>query len=110
MIQIDEMTFTARLHLEGSWGARQLGKHESTMTLYMQEDDKRGFIEWDIPALDDVEEIGLWFQDGELVDYDGVASLPREAVELIRRNDYVVGPDFADDEVSDETRSYGPRL
>lgn len=109
MNQIDEMTFTARLQLEGSWGARALGKHESTMTLYMAEDDRRGMIEWDIPALDDVEQIGLWFKDKELTDYDGVHSLPREAVELLRRNDYVVGPDFDDDEVDDDTRSNGPR-
>lgn len=108
MIEVAEKTFTAALCLQGSWGGRGLGKHESTMTLYMQEDDKYGCIEWDIPSLDEVEHIGLWFEDGELTDYDGVFSLPREAVELLRENDYVVGPDFLD-EVDDDSRSNGPR-
>lgn len=60
------------------------------MDLYF-ENDNTGFIEWDIPSLDRTENIGLWFeidQDGKrtLSDYDGVFSLPSEAIELLRKH------------------------
>ena len=100
--KIAEVTFSADLVSEGSWGASGLGKHESTMTLYA--DGLRGYIEWDIPSLDTSEGIGLTFErqiDAEnmvndlvLVDYDGVHSLPAQAVELLRNNGYVVPEDF----------------
>lgn len=99
MKKIDTMTFTAALVLEGSWGGRGLGQHESTMDLWLEPDRTRGFIEWDIPSLSDVENIGLWFEKGRggriyLTDYDGVGSLPKEAIALLRRNGIQVGEDF----------------
>lgn len=39
-------------------------------------------------------EIGLWFDEKELVDYDGVFSLPHEVVVLLEELGYVVGEDF----------------
>ena len=61
--------------------------------------DNTGFIEWDIPSLHYTEEIGLWFEidkDGKrtLSDYDGVFSLPSEAIALIRKNGVEVGVEF----------------
>lgn len=89
---IDKMTFNAELVWEGSWGERSAGKHESTMELHLS---KGGyFIEWDIPDLEATETIGLEFDGKELTDYDGVMSLPREAIALIRKNGFVVGKDF----------------
>ena len=92
--------FTAHLVEEGSWGARKLGKHSSTMDLYFRTDDT-GFIEWDIPALYTCEEIGLVFEldaagARTLCDYDGVMSLPVEAVDLLRANGVAVPPEFDD--------------
>ena len=68
------------------------------MDLYF-DNDNTGFIEWDIPSLDRTENIGLWFeidQDGKrtLSDYDGVFSLPSEAIALIRKNGVEVGVEF----------------
>lgn len=68
------------------------------MDLYF-ENDNTGFIEWDIPSLDRTENIGLWFEidkDGKrtLSDYDGVFSLPSEAIALIRKNGVEVGVEF----------------
>lgn len=40
---------------------------------------------------------GLWFQDGELVDYDGVFELRLEVVEAIRDMGYKVDPSFEPD-------------
>ena len=90
MKKIDTVTFTATLQREGSRGASDLGTYESTMDLYMAEDGYRGCIEWDIPDLEITEEIGLWLEHKVLVDYDGVGSLPTQAIELIRKNGYVV--------------------
>jgi hypothetical protein len=61
--------------------------------------DHTGYIEWDIPGLDAYEEIGLWFDigvDGKrtLSDYDGIMSLPMEAVELMRENGIIVPEEF----------------
>lgn len=78
---------------EGSWGARSLGKHASTMDLFKIEDG-RYLIEWDIPRIEITEHIGIWTEKNELVDYDGVMSLPKEAVELLRKNGIIVPEDF----------------
>jgi hypothetical protein len=94
MKKIAEMTFAAELISEGSWGHRDLGKHESTMTLYETENRNHYFIEWDIPALETSEEIGLTFEHKRLVDYDGIFSLPSEAVKLIRKAGLTVPRDM----------------
>ncbi len=51
---IGEKTFKAELVSEGSWGQRDLGKHESTMRLYLQwgaqrRDNKRNAAQRDGP-------------------------------------------------------------
>lgn len=95
MKQIAQKTFTTDLIREGSWGAHDLGKHESTMTLYMTERPGHAFIEWDIPALDEVVEIGLSFDlEWNLLDYDGTFSLPREAIALLREKGFTVSEEF----------------
>ena len=95
---IDTMKVKSPLKLEGSWGERDLGEHESTLELYYNKDDT-GFIEWDIPSLDRFELIGLWFEfdrDGKrsLSEYDGVMSLNDHAIALLRKNGVEVGSDF----------------
>lgn len=39
-------------------------------------------------------EIGLWFNGKELVDYDGVFSLPREVVTMLKDAGYVVSEEY----------------
>ena len=95
---IDTVKVKSPLKLEGSWGERDLGEHESTLELYYNKDDT-GFIEWDIPSLDRFELIGLWFEfdrDGKrsLSEYDGVMSLNDHAIALLRKNGVEVGSDF----------------
>lgn len=91
-------TFTAELIQEGSWGERDMGEHESTMDLYEGKDAGHGMIEWDCPHLEITEHIGLWYemQDGKrvLTDYDGVFSLPKEAIELLEGHGIVVPDEF----------------
>ena len=97
MKEVASKTFTADLIVEGSWGERPLGTSESTMTFYksiLRFDT--GMIEWDIPAHEMTEHIGLWWDPStmELTDYDGVFSLPKEAIELLEENGIKVGEDF----------------
>lgn len=92
-------TFTAALISQGSWGGSNLGEHESTMELYDVDGDAgRGYIEWDIPALDDGECIGLSYEmragKRHLTDYDGIFSLPREAWMLLESVGIVVDEEF----------------
>jgi hypothetical protein len=95
MDKVAETTFTAALIKHGSWGYRPEGIHPSTMTLYLEEDCLSGVIEWDIPSLSEFEEIGLWFDSGRnLVDYDGIMALPREAVALLRSFNFKVSEEF----------------
>jgi hypothetical protein len=86
--------------LEGSWGAQQMGTHASTMRLFIWDGQAgRGAIEWDIPGLERVEEIGLtWDNDRNIIDYDGVFSIPREAVEFLREQGFTVTSDVTGEE------------
>ena len=91
------MKFTEPLIMEGSWGERDIGTHESTMELFFN-DEATGFIEWDIED-GGFEHIGLWFnidRNGKrsLAEYDGVMSLNDHAIALLRKNGVQVGKDF----------------
>lgn len=74
--------------LDSSFGTRKVGKNASTMTLYA--DGAHYFIEWDIPALERTENIGLTFEHKTLIDYDGVFSLPSEAIAFLRKQGFHV--------------------
>ena len=77
---------------ETSFGSRSVGKHASSMTLYAER--ARYVIEWDIPGLEDTEHIGLTFEGKTLTDYDGVFSLPKEAVAFLREQGFIIPPEF----------------
>jgi hypothetical protein len=97
---IGTKTIKSELFYEGSWGARDVGEHESTMELFFETDDT-GFIEWDLPSLEDFYHMGLWFdidRNGKrsLRDYDGVMSISSHAIDFLREQGVEVGPDFDD--------------
>lgn len=92
MNKVATKTFTAEIVKEGSWGGNNLGMHESTMDLYR--DGSEAFIEWDIPDLEITEVIGIWLDGDTLTDYDGVMSLPKEAIQMLRDNGITVPEDF----------------
>ena len=87
--KVDEITFVAEIISETSFSATELGKHESTMSLYENGEDIY-YIEWDIPKLETVELINLYCEEGTkcVYDYDGVFSLPVEALRLLHKNDF----------------------
>jgi hypothetical protein len=92
---IAKKTFTAQMVMEGSFGAYEVGAHESTMEL-LQFNDGSYSIEWDIPALDETYGIGLELEvitdlkSGTfhylVTGYDGIMSLPSEAIQLLEEN------------------------
>ena len=79
----------------------QLGEHDFTLELFWFDGDVkngRGQIEWDIPTLEETEHIGIWTEDGALIDYDGVMSLPDEIIPFIEAQGITVPAEFRDDE------------
>lgn len=84
--------FTSLITRETSFRTDVIGEGQSEMTLTVE--GEQGCIEWDIPNLGEFAEIGLTFEGRELVDYDGVFSLPVQAIELIEEAGFTVGDDF----------------
>jgi hypothetical protein len=100
--KIASKTFTAQIVREYSAvrTVDSLGSRKSTMDLYFRK-DATGFIEWDIPAIDECNEIGLWFEIDAagvrtLSDYDGLMSLPVEAVDMLKEHGVIVPDEFDD--------------
>jgi hypothetical protein len=86
---------STRMVLERSFGFESIGAHESTMELFFHDGAGHGMIEWNIPTLDRTEHIGLfWDNDKNLTDYDGVFSLPPEAITFLEANEFKVSDDF----------------
>ena len=89
MKKIASLEFEAELVREYSAVATvdSLGRRKQTMTLYLQ-NERAGMIEW--IAGDDGEGacIGLIFEERRVVDYDGVFSLPMQAVKLLESAGY----------------------
>jgi len=96
-------TFTGKSQIQrehsSSPSAEQLGHHKYTLTLYWFEGEPtetgRGCIEFDIPTLEDGENIGIWTECGELSDYDGtICELNPEMIRLLESVGIKVGDDF----------------
>lgn len=88
---IDTLEFTSPINLERSSGLTPIADAAtSIMHLYLHT-DATGRIEWAVDDLDLYEEIGLIFEIDPkgrrtLVDYDGVMTLPDQALDLLERN------------------------
>lgn len=81
--------------------AEELGKYASTMTLFLIEgtvENGRMSLEWDIPKLDETEDIGIWTESGELTDYDGtICELNSHMISLLESVGIKVGEEFRPD-------------
>lgn len=99
MKSISKFEFKANLVLERSITpvVEDLGEHDCSMELLMDEDSNSGIIEWvyeDSRGVEDATCIGVWFKGKTLTDYDGLMSLPKQAVQLLRKAGYTVPKDF----------------
>lgn len=61
-------------------------------TVMVNRDAGEGFFEHDRLGMD--QGGGLWFENQELVDYDGVYALPKDVAAGLRLHGFLVGPDF----------------
>lgn len=85
---VGELKFRSPINSETSYGQTRLADDvESVLDIHIS-DDGIGYVEWEIEALNTGETIGLWFDDDELIDYDGVFELPSELVVYLREQGY----------------------
>jgi hypothetical protein len=77
---MNKIEFVADCHLEGSWGASPLGKLKCSMELF--EGDRISQIEF--IAGDYVEHINIYHDNKVIVDFDGVFSVPNQAINLLK--------------------------
>lgn len=78
--------FQIRPRMEGSWGVSAPlteGLVEMQLSLTIFEDEDRGYAEMFIPSIDEYVEIGLIFDAGALVDYDGIMSIPDQLLDML---------------------------
>lgn len=109
MKSVKTLNFEADIVQETSMQAKatDLGKAKCSMELFTATGDVpangNGLIEWYLEYLDengeldgddDVEHIGISFANKTLTDYDGLFSLPSQAVELIRSVGIIVPEEF----------------
>ncbi len=85
---IAKVNFEDDLYMEFSSSPepQAIGRANNTMSLYKEQDE--GQIIWEYYMLDDESDsdelvIGLWFDGNKVTDYDGVFSLPAQALQLL---------------------------
>jgi hypothetical protein len=107
--------FEAELVIESSYSYLDIGAHFNRMELKVDPDTLDGYIIWNYgekAADEDEIVIGLSFnENGELSDYDGVYSLPKEALYLLKSNGYKLDIDmmetYPDDDYEFEKKLRG---
>lgn len=88
---VDTLEFESPIGMERSSGYSPVtDKAKSKMELYFNKDNT-GYIEWEVDELDLYESIGLTFEfdvagKRTLTDYDGVMTLPDQAMDLLEKN------------------------
>jgi hypothetical protein len=85
----ETFTFVSPINIESSmFGLKLVAKKtKSTMTVSISSNGNGNCI-WDMEELELYEEIGLWFNDNTLIDYDGVMDFPEELYTFLVRKGY----------------------
>lgn len=82
-----ELQFTSNVNSETAYSQKSLGTHDSTMELWLHDgadnQNGSGTIEWDVPSLDETVHIRVVWENGEMIEFDGVFSFPNEAADLL---------------------------
>lgn len=89
------LTFTSHINIDNGFVNNSQGDHESTMELFLHDDpdtgslstkrNGKGSIEWNVETLGITNNIGVWWEHGRLVEYDGVYEFPKEAGKLLNK-------------------------
>jgi hypothetical protein len=83
-----QIEFESPINRETSFGETNLSKNAKSIITVKIQHNGTGFFEWEIAELDEYVEGGLWFENRELVDYDGVFDLPKQLVDYLQKNGY----------------------
>jgi hypothetical protein len=102
MKSVKKITFEADLVMEYSHSPKpvDLGRGKCSMELFTEDgtiNQGVGDIEWIYfigTPREDVTQIGVWWKGLTLSDYDGVFSLPNEAIKLLRKCKIIVPEEF----------------
>jgi len=93
MLSIDKIVFRTNLVKEYSSTSfvEHLGQFDQTMELFNTKHDSY-LIEWDIPDAEETVHIGIFVESGtkNVIDYDGVFELPKEAIEFLKKNGFTL--------------------
>ena len=98
--------FYSPINKVGSFGVLPVSdRMYSTMEFFPRADGGGGCIEWIVYDADGndefVEHIGIWWsEDKSLMDYDGVFSLPLEAMQLLAYAGYTFDPEDWEQELA----------
>lgn len=83
------LTFQSHINVDNGYTNTSQGTHISTMELFLFSDSNKrngsASIEWYIESLDTCTSIGVWWEHGKLVEYDGVFELPKEVKYLLNK-------------------------
>ena len=83
-----KLEFWSPVNIENSFGSVNLSLNAKSEISIKILECGSGFAEWEIPRLEEYEEIGLSFDGNMLIDYDGVFSLPSELVSFLKVQGY----------------------
>lgn len=89
-------TFNSDISIDNGYTNNYQGKFESTMELFLDDDNKPCGIEWDVEKLQTTEVIGIEYWDGKVQGYDGVFELPKQAIDLLEAVGFKVSEDLKD--------------
>ncbi len=100
METINKIEFTEELVKEYTFRKEEIGKKKCSMELFTESgtipNTGKGCVEWIVNNGEYVEQIGIWWENKTLTDYDGVFELPEQAVKLIRSIGIKVPQHFID--------------
>lgn len=83
-----KLVFISPINLETTYGSISLSEGTEAAISVTINADGTGIAEWEVPEIDEYESIGLWFSGNELIDYDGVFSLPQELIKYLTEHGY----------------------
>jgi hypothetical protein len=83
-----KFTFNSPINSETSYGSTPLADDAASEMEVVINSDGKGWFDWYIEELDEYEEGGLWFDENELTDYDGVFSLPEQLITFLEEQGY----------------------
>jgi hypothetical protein len=82
-----KIEFESEVYRETMYGVQEeYGKKKCTMELIPVKSEYT--IEWVVGDEEEIVEIGIWAVGNKVTEYDGVFSLPKEAIKLLKDNGF----------------------